>query len=426
MNRLLASALLLGAFFFTSCKKETDRMTEPAGAPAFEHGAPTGTATSRTIGPEGGTLTLPDGSVALTVPAGAVTKATAFSIQPVENTLPGARGESFRLLPEDAHFAKPVTLTFSYKNFPQHGTLPEALFLAYQNAEGRYALVDKTQLDKATQTLTVETTHFSDWQICETFRVVADRTTLKRGEKATLKLQEIDLVAPLTGPDKNITPWTDHVTMTSGMKLAWSLVGEGSLVPAQTQCVYTAPGTTPQQNPVLVNLTLSGFTGSPKIRTGASSPQMTIITPIEIAQGDYVKYSFNGETLDINGDCETGCITCEARNGHFSLRTTAPNNRTMSLIIWNFPSKAGNYAFHTDLAGIEVLAGVGSSRYVSSYSSCQSPYNAVFSTGGVTITKWGNVGEYIEGNVTTQLYGGGNCGSDSKPFTLKFRAKRTR
>ncbi|MFD1144714.1 hypothetical protein ACFQ4C_26535 [Larkinella insperata] len=432
LNHLLKTAALLSAVLLTSCQKEaTEAITPGKQVTVFEHGAVIGAATTKTIGAEGGTLATADGRVALTIPAGAVAKATEFSIQPVENTLPGARSESFRLLPEGTTFAKPLTLRLSYANLPLEGTVPEALFLAYQNASGQYRLVTKTTLNTTEKTLTVTTTHFSDWQVCEYYRVVADRTTLKAGEKALLKLQQIGNLEIIDGVEIGLVDsvWKDYPGK-DGEKMTWELDGEGKLAPAGTVCTYTAPNQTPAKNPVFVNFTFSNFqydtdpaTGE---ITGRSPMKMIFPVPIEIVTEQYLKFTFDDQTFDINGDCATGCITGEF-DGKFFLRATAPNRRVLDITIKDFPGRKGQYVFDKDLAALEFSMGPGSKVYAAMYSGCQSPYNTVNSDGAIQITQWAaKPGEYVEGNFKTILYPNGECGQGGKAITCKFRVKRLR
>ncbi|GAB3265515.1 hypothetical protein GCM10027347_33290 [Larkinella harenae] len=431
LNYFFKTAAFLGVLFCVSCQKDASEAPQPGTQSAYPHGAPKGQAITKTIGAEGGTLATTDGRVALTVPAGAVTKATEFSIQPVENTLPGARSESFRLLPEGTTFEKPLTLRLSYANLPLEGTVPEALFLAYQNANGQYRLVTKTTLNTTEKTLTVTTTHFSDWQICEYYRVVADRTTLKVGEKAILKLQQIGNLEIIDGVELGLVDsvWKDYPGK-NGEKASWELDGEGKLAPAGTVCTYTAPNQTPAKNPVFVNLTFANFqyATDPVTReiAGRSPMKMIFPVPIEIVTDQYVKFTFGEQTFDINGDCVTGCITGEF-DGKFFLRATAPNRRVLDITIKNFPARTGQYAFNLDLAGLEFSMGPGSTIYVDGYGSCQSPYNTVNSDGAVQITKWAaKPGEYVEGNFNAMLYPKGECGRGGKTITCKFRVKRLR
>jgi hypothetical protein len=302
MNYLLKTAtLLVGVVLVSSCKKDAQEITEPQPIPqeTYQHGAPAGVAVKKTIGAEGGTLSTDDGTVRLTIPAGSVTKATEFSIQPVENTLPGARGKSFRLLPEGTQFTKPIILQFSYADFPMEGTVPEALFLGYQDADGKYWLVNDTALDKSGKTLTVKTTHFSDWQMCEVFRVVADKTVLKLGETAVLKLQYlVDYGSPELAPLTQVKHGWANYLLGSTETVEWGLNGEGQLIKSGPVATYKAPDTAPAENPVLVSLKFSNFIPKYiKDRWTTSTTQLILLTPITIAEKGYMTVTFKGRTI---------------------------------------------------------------------------------------------------------------------------------
>lgn len=431
MNNLLKTAALLSVVLLFSCKKpEVEVVTpepEPATQEIYQHGTPTGTAVAKVIGPEGGTLTSTDGRVQLIIPVGAVTKSTEFSIQPVENTLPGAQGESFRLLPEKTEFTKPVTLRFSYSSFPMDGTIPEALFLSYQDAEGRYWLVNDTALDTGNKTLTVQTTHFSDWQVCEEFRLAAGKTALETRDTTYIKLYQLDADYAASEGDTPIDSWVPYEDM-DGEKIEWTLNGEGKLRDIEWLANYEAPGSVPAKNPVFVSMKLTGFLNYYiRKRLVSTNTQLILTTPIEILDKEYVRYTFRDISANINGDCETGCISSEMSKSTFSLRANMSNNRYLNLWIHNFPGKAGLYEYNPDLAGIEVNSGLHTDVYVSSHSSCQPPYNSTYSTGGIQITRWATkVGEYTEGSLATKVYRKGTCKAEAEVLTCKFRLRRQR
>ena len=79
-------------------------------------GIPVGPAVTASIAAGGGSLSSSDGMVQLTVPAGAVSAATTFSIQPILNFCPGGQAMAYRLSPDGIAFTKPVSLTFSYSD----------------------------------------------------------------------------------------------------------------------------------------------------------------------------------------------------------------------------------------------------------------------------------------------------------------------
>src|SRR5687768_15033479 len=98
--------MLVAFFFFISCKK-TSKENGPSN---FEpeltaKGQPVGLPVTKSIDASGGTLSSPDGKLTITVPAGTVSSATTFSIQPITNTLQDNK-PAYRLLPEGITLAK--------------------------------------------------------------------------------------------------------------------------------------------------------------------------------------------------------------------------------------------------------------------------------------------------------------------------------
>ena len=132
--------------------------------------APFGTASGRlmmaTIGVGGnvGTpLLSPDGNLSLTVPAGAVSQDTQFTIDVVApDTAPGAVGSAYRLGPSGLVLARPVTLTFTV---PAGASAPSALTAAFQDPSGFWLRVAPSALTAGTTTVAAATTHFSDWSL---------------------------------------------------------------------------------------------------------------------------------------------------------------------------------------------------------------------------------------------------------------------
>jgi hypothetical protein len=133
----------------------------PATASAI--GAPVGAAASKTIGAAGGTVSTDDGRFTVTIPPGALTADTAVSIQPTENTAPEGLGVSYRLAPEGQVFGQPVQLALVYSDADVEGSAPEALGIAFQDAQGLWEWQSNVAVDAAAHRLTVETKHFSTW-----------------------------------------------------------------------------------------------------------------------------------------------------------------------------------------------------------------------------------------------------------------------
>lgn len=142
-------------------------------------GTPTGTATAAVIGAGGGTVSMPDSRITISIPAGALASDTTVTIQPITNEAHGGIGIGYQLLPEGQIFAKPVQLSFTYTDADLEGTGAEALGIAVQNADGYWELQDLTTiLDTSTKTLTTTTTHFSRWSMIERMRIFPSSATL--------------------------------------------------------------------------------------------------------------------------------------------------------------------------------------------------------------------------------------------------------
>ena len=69
---------------------------------------------------------------------------------------------AYRLTPEGQTFAQPVSLTFKYSAAVAGASAPDLLRVATQTAQGTWSLPATTR-DAAQRTLSVATTHFSDW-----------------------------------------------------------------------------------------------------------------------------------------------------------------------------------------------------------------------------------------------------------------------
>ncbi len=126
-------------------------------------GTPTGTVSTFPIGPAGGFLASADGVLTLTVPPAALTGTVDFTIQPITNETPGGSGIGYRLGPDGQTFKVPAQLSFRYDDPDPSGTLGQALGVAYQDAQGYWRSIKAVDRDANARTLTVSTTHLSDW-----------------------------------------------------------------------------------------------------------------------------------------------------------------------------------------------------------------------------------------------------------------------
>jgi hypothetical protein len=126
--------------------------------------------TETKIGTVGGSISTPSGSVTIAVPAGALDKDVAVKIETIAEIAPQGIGAAQKLSPEGTQFQKSVTLTFKYDEaeLKQKKTYPELLRIATRETNGKWETLKKVKLDKANKTISVETSHFSDWSIIGT------------------------------------------------------------------------------------------------------------------------------------------------------------------------------------------------------------------------------------------------------------------
>lgn len=94
----------------------------------------------------------------LIVPAGAVSSATTFSIQPITNHCPGGNASAFRLLPEGITFAQPVTVNLFYSDTITANE--EYLTIAFQDTTKAWFAWSSSTIDTSINKISVNTKHF--------------------------------------------------------------------------------------------------------------------------------------------------------------------------------------------------------------------------------------------------------------------------
>ncbi len=244
----------------------------PAGAasgPAGGASAPTVAVTPRgtAIGPiaervvpaAGGSLTSADGRLTIDVPAGALPAMTKISIQAISNESPGGSGVGYRLLPEGPAFAAPVKITFTYGDADINGSEPLALNIAYQDAAGRWNAIQQLAHDEVARTVSVQTTHFSDWSLLLGWQLTPASASIGAGKAVDFEVTicypaaagsgELARFVPVCRRDPrffNVEEWS--VNGVDGGKVATGTVASSSPGTAR----YSAPNSAPPTNPVNV------------------------------------------------------------------------------------------------------------------------------------------------------------------------------
>ncbi|GAB3266474.1 hypothetical protein GCM10027347_34510 [Larkinella harenae] len=253
-------------------------------------GNPIGEKTSFTITPTGGEFTSPDQSIKLIVPAGAVSTNTVCSMQAVEKTAPAGLGTGMRLLPHGTQFAKPVTIQFSYAGREEEMGTVLGLGLAFQDENGFWSYAADPVVNQAAKTVSVLTTHFSDWTIAKGVELIPIKGSMVAAER--LGLQVVSYLPASSDPfkisrkaimNKNAKPVDAKYIKNGGRGTAWQLGGPGELVSSGSGATYAAPDRVDKPTEVSVSVEL-------KDPTGKYTGQLLLIANITVLPDEGLHY----------------------------------------------------------------------------------------------------------------------------------------
>jgi hypothetical protein len=226
-------------------------------------GTATGTPSQMLVPAAGGTVTSVDGKLKIDVPAGALAADQMLMIQPITSKAPGGVGPAYRLQPDGQTFAVPVTLTFTYDAADLAGSVALAWRIAYQDAMGRWNSVTNVVRDDAAMTVSVQTSHFSDWSKLLALRLTPERAAVKAGDVVPLAALACEVSMTTMGDDplaelldtcepdpklSSLSGWAANEIPDGDA--ANGTIASSSVISAN----YTAPATAPTPNPVRVSV----------------------------------------------------------------------------------------------------------------------------------------------------------------------------
>ncbi len=253
---MFAVAAMLAALVATGCgsKSSGGGSTPPPGADSNvppvlrDSGVPTGEPSGASIGPNGGTLSSGDGGVTIVVPPGAVTSPTSFSIQPITSTALGAVAGAYRIKPDGGTLAAPVTVVLRGPERYAAGTSIEGLGISYQDATGFWFPVKGVVRDARANTLTVTTTHFSDWGVVWAAGVPGLYGTFTLSQTIGLPVDATGTAALFfqgSNATKSLYVLTGNVavppTITSGTRTCTPTSTSGAMAPTIAELWSSAP-----------------------------------------------------------------------------------------------------------------------------------------------------------------------------------------
>jgi hypothetical protein len=232
-----------------------------------EAGKPDGKITEMKINKDGGTLVSGDGNLELIIPAGALSKKTTISIQPVTNMVPNGNGQAYRLEPSGIQFQQPVQLIFHYTDEESADSMQSLMGIAMQDNNGQWFSLKKFTLDTVAKTISGNINHFSTWATFEQLKLITvpDKKRIKVKNSIVLIISGVtmdsdgdDELASLDNwkaPIKGI--WRVNGVIKGNAvfgKLVDGIIDESK--PAVNN--YTAPANVPDQNPVAISVDLVG------------------------------------------------------------------------------------------------------------------------------------------------------------------------
>lgn len=235
-------------------------------------GKPGGVKKEISVTKDGGSLRSSDGMLELIIPAGAVSKKTNISIQPITNLLTNGNGKAYRLEPSGIQFKKPVQLIFHYDDDEIKDSMQLLLGIAMQDEKGQWLGLNKKDIDTVAKTISGNINHFSDWSSFSELRIDPGYARVKINKTKGLEITNVsaspgtgsgddDILSPLSSkkiPGRVI--WHANEILNGN-----SAVGTISVL-ARTNVNYKAPAQVPVKNPVSVTATLLGFVYKTKIK----------------------------------------------------------------------------------------------------------------------------------------------------------------
>lgn len=415
MKIQLAAAIIINLVIF-SCRKDQDTVVEEKTPAKYNRGTPQSAPVQQVIGPEGGVIAFPDGRMRIKIPAGAVKSATDFTISTVSNTLPLSTGFSYRLGPENIQFEQPVEISFNYNAADLDGTPEDLLYLGYQDSDGYWHLLADTKIDKEHQVLKVKTKHFSDWAVVREFTLKADKTELSENETATFKASFIDVYHPKDKHDNDYL-LAPVVELKNENVSGWKVHGGGTISSGKSiTAVYTAPASIQSPKTAQVEVTLKRVVSRSEPDRPGNTGTVIMLAPIKLLPGEYVKWTISGEEFMAEA------FVAQPSNGKTFVTAMHPNS---NLSIGVHSVETGTFSFgNADKPGnAGMMAVYNQIGYSSSYDECNTG-KIIYSDGHVNFSKFGAVGEYIQGSFSASLYDYQTCILSTKKAVGTFRIKR--
>ncbi len=261
----------------------------PAVPFATGRGTSMGAARSLTLGPDGGVFAAADDRVRLEIPPGALTAITTLTLEPITCLAPGCQnGDAWRFGPEGTTFTSPVTLRFKVAPTLLEKRASLGLFgVAYQDADGFWNWVKDVSRDETAGTVTVTTTHLSDWSTLMGLQLRPLAAAVKTGGSLSLEVKNClveeqgGLATLMANCDDPLAPLVEAVKVWSVNGTKGGNATVGTVTASGAGATFTAPGKAP--NPPTVAVTATVPDGTAGFGLTYLYSQVTIGTPEKFA-----------------------------------------------------------------------------------------------------------------------------------------------
>lgn len=424
--------LALAISVFTSCKK--DKQEDPIVTPPGELiqklklplGAVIGNAVQKEIGAAGGSIQSADGVIKITVPAGALESTASFSVQEVENTLE-TRAKSYRLRPEGVNFKKPVTVTYNYASIDLGSIDPRLLFLAFQDKDGYYYSANKTKGNLNNNTLTVETTHFSDWTFYSRYDLELTDARIENGKVYLRESEDVKVwVSSSLQPEGKGD--VDGLLVRLGDPIALGAKWEfsprkGSITIANgNTAVYKAPARITQTEEIVITATLTGDLG--KDNAGNPVKLMQLVQPVVLENDDYFILTEDGNDMSAT-EFEASLIA------GVGVQIAARFSNGYHLSAYTYGSAAASYPYNMHgMPGNAALELVGQDQRAFIVYRAEDCINGngrtIFSPGAFVLKSVAHTaGKYFEGEFNCTMFRFDYCNSSvKKTISGRFKIRK--
>jgi len=396
----------------------------------------TGAAVTKVIGPEGGYLSIPGDSVKITVPAGALTTTTTFSIQPVESTLQTTPGKvNYELLPHNVTFNKPVEVIFKY-SAEMFKYNEDVLVVAYRDDAGKWHDLP-TELDKDARTLTVEKSSFSEFEFYEKYVINTTSDRLNAAESAKISLGYLfesnnDLLTPLVPKFESENRIYSILTEKNVTRITgWNIIdGPGTIAPVgdfKAEATYTAPDMIDSIDYAIIQVRVQGV--KPILdRKAPGGKRLTgelILRQDILLLGGWIKVTILGQTYTLTKELTAGITGKMMGIGG----QNEDNTVNISMAV-NIEEVRGDYAgsypwgeLYPGTANAGIV--INDQLYQTSFYDC-GKHGAVQSSGKAEFTTWSQIpGIPVTGGFSSVVHAmTTDCDHTSTSATITYKIPR--